>query len=98
SLRVEDGDGEVLALARLLGVRGLVHGGADLDRDRLQRAPHDTQRDGIEPRRAHLMTSSARASRIGEMDRPSVRAVLRFITSSNFVGCSIGSSAGCAPL
>ena len=45
ALGIEDGHREVLALARLLGVRGLVHGGADLDRDGLQRAPDDAERD-----------------------------------------------------
>ena len=47
---------EVLALARLLGVRGLVHGGADLDRDRLQRAPHDAERDRIDAHRGATST------------------------------------------
>ena len=32
------------------------------------------------------------------MSRPSALAVLRLITSSNLVGCMIGSSAGFAPL
>ena len=34
----------------------------------------------------------------GGIVRPSAYAVLRFITSSNFVGCSTGRSAGFAPL
>src|SRR5262249_307383 len=33
------------------------------------------------------------ASRVGEMSRPSVVAVLRLITNSNLVGCKSGSSA-----
>src|SRR5262245_37259997 len=35
----------------------------------------------------HSITSSARASRAGEMSKPSALAVLRLTTSSNFVGC-----------
>src|SRR5262249_12140965 len=46
----------------------------------------------------HRMTSSARASTDGGMVRPSAFAVLRLITSSNFVGCSTGRSLGFAPL
>src|SRR6516164_5593582 len=45
----------------------------------------------------HSTTSSARASRIGGTSMPSVLAVLRLMISSNFVGCSIGRSAGFAP-
>src|SRR5262245_1760395 len=47
---------------------------------------------------AHSITSSARASSVGGISRPSALALLRLITSSNFVGCSTGSSAGLAPL
>ena len=45
----------------------------------------------------YSITSSARASSMGGMVMPSALAVLRFITSSNFVGCSMGRSAGFAP-
>ena len=41
--------------------------------------------------------SSARASRVGGTSSPSALAVLRLITNSNLVGCSIGKSAGFAP-
>src|SRR5262249_55530059 len=54
------------------------------------------QRDEYAP--LHSITSSARASSVGGTSRPSAFAVLRLITSSNFVGCSTGSSAGLAPL
>jgi hypothetical protein len=47
---------------------------------------------------AYSITSSARASSIGGMVIPRALAVLRLMTSSNFVGCSTGSSAGLAPL
>jgi hypothetical protein len=46
----------------------------------------------------YSITSSARASSEGGMWRPNAFAVLRLITSSNLVGCSIGRSAGFSPL
>src|SRR5262245_44609026 len=46
----------------------------------------------------YWITSSARASSVGGIVRPSALAVLRLISSSNFVGSSIGRSAGLAPL
>src|SRR5262245_52408497 len=46
----------------------------------------------------YSINSSARASSVGEMVMPSALAVLRLMTSSNFVGCSTGSSPGLAPL
>src|SRR5258707_13398859 len=53
------------------------------------------QRDELPP--PHSITSSALASRVGGISRPSVFAVLRLITRSNFVGCSTGRSAGFVP-
>ena len=47
---------------------------------------------------AHSMTLSARASTEGGTLRPKAFAVFRLTTSSNLVGCSIGISAGFAPL
>src|SRR5205823_3615348 len=49
------------------------------------------QRDELAPLHlwAHSITSSARASSVGDTSRPSAFAVLRLMTSSNFVGCSI---------
>jgi hypothetical protein len=46
----------------------------------------------------HSITSSARASSVGGMSRPSAFAVLRLITSSNLVGACTGRSAGFSPL
>src|SRR5262245_11333880 len=46
----------------------------------------------------HSITSSARASSIGGISRPSALAVARLITSSKRVGCTTGRSAGFAPL
>lgn len=45
----------------------------------------------------YSITSSARASSVGGISTPSARAVLRLMTNSNLVGCSIGKSAGFAP-
>ena len=46
----------------------------------------------------HLITLSARSSTDCGMAMPSILAVLRLITSSKIVGCSIGRSPGLAPL
>src|SRR5215468_5292220 len=63
-------------------------------------APVQRDVDGI-PEWSHAvpycMTSSARSSRDGGIVSPRAFAVLRLITSSNFVGCSTGRSAGLAP-
>jgi hypothetical protein len=45
----------------------------------------------------YLITLSARASTFCGIVTPICFAVLRLITSSNFVGCSTGRSAGLAP-
>src|SRR5262245_10115831 len=45
----------------------------------------------------HSITSSARASSVGGMRRPSALAVIRFTIRSNLVGCWTGRSAGFAP-
>src|SRR5688572_15341764 len=45
----------------------------------------------------HSMTWSARSRNDGGIVRPSALGVLRLMTNSNFVGCSIGRSAGLAP-
>src|SRR5215471_15002511 len=53
------------------------------------------QRDELAP--LHSITSSARASSIGGIVRPSALAVIRFTTRSNLVGCSTGISPGFVP-
>src|ERR1035437_8162744 len=63
-----------------------------LDAGSRRRPPHQTLPS------AHSITSSASASRVGGISRPSVFAVLRLMTSSNFVGSSTGKSDGFAPL
>ena len=50
------------------------------------------------PRLDHWITWSARASTDCGIVRPRALAALRLMTSSNFVGCSIGRSPGFAPL
>ena len=47
---------------------------------------------------AYSITWSARSSSNGGIVKPRALAVFRFMTSSNFVGCSMGRSAGLAPL
>src|SRR5262245_386851 len=46
----------------------------------------------------YLISLSARASTLGGIVRPICLVALRLITNSNFFGCSIGRSAGLAPL
>ena len=46
----------------------------------------------------YSITSSASASRLSGIDRPSALAVLRLMTNSNLVGCTTGKSAGFSPL
>src|SRR5262245_44441787 len=46
----------------------------------------------------HSITSSARTRNVSGMASPIALAALRLITKSNFMGCSMGSSAGLAPL
>ena len=45
----------------------------------------------------HSITSSARASRVGGISRPSALAVIRLMIRSNLVGCSTGRSLAFAP-
>jgi hypothetical protein len=45
----------------------------------------------------HSITSSASASSLSGTLRPSVFAVVRLTTNSNFVGCNTGRSAGFSP-
>src|SRR6478609_5801771 len=64
-------------------------------RDRQSRRATE-QRDELPS--LHSITSSARASSDGDTSRPSALAVLRLMTNSTFVGCSIGKSEGLVPL
>src|SRR6516162_5875399 len=53
------------------------------------------KRDELAP--PHSITSSARTTNDGGIERPSALAVLRLMTRSNLVGCSTGMSPGFAP-
>src|SRR5262249_56878185 len=46
----------------------------------------------------HSITSSAIASSLSGIWRPSILAVLRLMTNSSFVACMTGRLAGCSPL
>src|SRR5262249_35939593 len=65
-------------------------------RERQCRGRAAEQRDELAP--VHSITSSARASSVGGISRPSAFAVLRLITSSYLVGACTGRSAGFSPL
>src|SRR5215468_1525629 len=65
-------------------------------RERPHRSRAAEQRDELAA--FHSITSSTRASKIGERSRPSALAALRLITNSNLVPCWTGKSAGFAPL
>ncbi len=54
------------------------------------------QRDELAP--FHSITSSARASSVGDTSRPNALAVLRLMTNSYFVGPCTDRSAGFSPL
>jgi tripartite-type tricarboxylate transporter receptor subunit TctC len=72
---------------------------ADLGGDVLALSPADFgSRRNRECAAVHSITSSARASREGGTSTPSALAVLRLITSSSFVTCCTGRSAGFSPL
>ena len=58
---------------------------------KVREVPHNRTAD------RYSITLSARASNIEGTVMPSASAVLRLITNSNLVGCSIGRSAGLAP-
>src|SRR5712692_8048182 len=74
-------------LGRLLGLNGEGRGE--------KAARHRTEEC---PPMHYWSTSSARWSNEGGIVSPSALAVLRLMTSSNFVGCSTGRSPGLAPL
>jgi hypothetical protein len=76
---------------------------AELARDLPPPARGEDQLAGMLPRlphpaAVHSITSSARASSVSGIWRPSALAVLRLMTISNLVGCTTGNSAGLTPL
>src|SRR5262249_32931919 len=90
-------------------VRGEIHEHADApdalallrarrERPRGRRAAEQRYELAALDPRAHSMTSSARASSLSGIWRPSDLAVVVLMISWNLVGCSTGRSAGLAPL
>ena len=79
-----------IALAERAGPFGQVLG-IDVSEPMLARAAERPRSRTAEQRdelaASHSITSSARASSVGGMVRPSALAVLRLMTSSNLVGC-----------
>src|SRR5215212_868749 len=90
---------EARVLATRPGIEKPDNGHCRLLRARVQRPrrgrPAESQ-DELAP--VHSITSSARASSIGGISRPSALAVLRLITNSNLVGCRMGRSAALVSL
>src|SRR5262249_56026610 len=73
---------------------GRLH--TEVERSSISAAKRDL--DGGLGRGGYSMTWSARSRSDGGIVRPRAFAVLRLMTSSNLVGCSIGRSDGLAPL
>src|SRR5438132_13586632 len=67
-------------------------------RARRERPCHRAAEQRDELASLHSITSSASASSLSGIWRPSALAVFRLMASSNFVGCCTGRSAGLAPL
>src|SRR6266480_5447904 len=63
-----------------------------------ERPRHQAAEQRYELATPHSITSSARASSIGEISRPSVLAVLTLMINSSLVGNSMGKSATEVPL
>ena len=66
-------------------------------RERPRRRAAAEQRDELATA-AHSITSSASASSVAGISRPSASAVCELITNSNLVACMTGRSAGLSPL
>src|ERR1051326_3731732 len=76
------------------GSRSLLRvGGRTQRKEHSAGAKHEAFPDSF-----HLITLSALASTFGGIVKPICFAAFRLITSSNFVGCSMGRSPGFAPL
>src|SRR5215211_6060481 len=77
---------------------GQTHGSNDPDHQILPTRRPRPRPCGPHISPLHSITSSARASSVGGISRPSALAVLRLMTSSNLVACCTGISAGFSPL
>src|SRR5262249_3944190 len=92
SLRPRRADGKAAKEPDAINTPGLLRA----RRERPRRRSAAEQRDeGAAP---HSITSSARASTVGGISRPSALAVFRLTTSSCFVGACTGGWAGSSPL
>src|SRR5262249_30672464 len=93
---LEHGQTELVGLARA-GAQPADHWHFRLLRARRERpcCRAAAQRDELAT--FHSITSSARASKVGGMAISRALAVFRLMASSNFVGCTIGRSAGFSP-
>src|SRR5262249_53646999 len=101
SLRQSLAQGGEAAAHRIAGRHGAEI--SDDGHPRLLPARHERPRGSAAEQRdelaaLHSTTSSARASSVGGISNPMRLAVLRLITSSNFVDWMTGRSAGLAPL
>src|SRR5882757_9615335 len=67
-------------------------------RARRERPRHRAAKPRDELPSPHWITSSAVANSVSGIVRPSAFAVLRLMTNSNLVACSMGRSAGLVPL
>src|SRR5262249_38005 len=80
------------------GLKESDHGDGRLVGSRGERARRRAAEQRDELAASHSITSSASASSVGGMSKPSALAVTRLTTSSNLVGSATGMSAGFSPL
>src|SRR5262249_30015595 len=91
------GDGPRVATLGRSGVDEPDHRRRRLLRARRERPRRRAAEQRDEATAVHSITSSAMATSLPGIWRPSALAVLRLMASSNFVGCWMGRSAGLAP-
>src|SRR5262249_16234829 len=92
-----EGDDEPRVFARRAAVENPDRRHCRLLRARRKRPRSRTAEERYECAAVHSITSSAGASRRDGIASPRAVAVLRLMTSSNLVACSIGRSAGLVP-
>src|SRR5260370_9872315 len=85
-------------LVGIIASESLVIGGERREWNEKEDDEESLSAEGDEGASGYSITSSAVASSVAGILSPSAAAVLRLRTSSNFVGCSTGKSAGLAPL
>src|SRR5262249_46716830 len=97
ALEERNGD-DLVFIVSGLGAEEPDHRHRRLLRPRQQRPRRRGPEPSDERPPLHCITSSAVANSVSGMVRPRVLAVLRLMTNSNLVGCSIGILAGFSPL